>query len=328
MKRIPALILAILTLSQAVFPQAKKSAETLKNESLKQDSIQDAITYLKNNTSSAETPSDTRSIIYYTGTLQELLGLYSEASASYVRAAAIKAQDAKNMPKVSSEQIVIDAIRASLSSGDWENAQNYLNSAVKFSKDEKILAHVNLYSVWCTLCKAQTIADTKDSIELLKAYKSMSSMKPVRPQVLVTLWHLTGNDSYAQELKRDFPTSPETAIVQGKAEIMSVPFWYFVPRGENKSVQAPAKASENTTTTNTTAKKPAERKLQLGLFKNQKNASDLMDKLKSKGFASYTITKKGEETGTTYYIVIVDDTSSGTTEKQLKSAGFDCYPIK
>ena len=326
MKKIPALILAILTLSQAAFSQAKKSAETLKNESLKQDSIQDAITYLKNNTSSAETPSDTRSIIYYTGTLQELLGLYSEASASYVKAAAIKAQDAKNMPKVSSEQIVIDAIRTSLSSGDWENAQNYLNSAVKFSKDEKILAHVNLYSVWCTLCKAQTIDDTKDSIELLKAYKSMSSMKSIRPQVLVTLWHLTGNDSYAQELKRDFPASPECAIVQGKAEIMSVPFWYFVPRGESKTVQAPVKAPENTAE-NSNAKK-AEKKLQLGLFRNQKNASNLMDKLKSKGFSSYSITKKGEETGTTYYIVIVDENSNGTMEKQLKSAGFDCYPIK
>ena len=54
--------------------------------------------------------------------MQELLGLYSEASASYVKAAAIKAQDAKNMPKVSSEQIVIDAIRTSLSSGASETA--------------------------------------------------------------------------------------------------------------------------------------------------------------------------------------------------------------
>ena len=317
--------LILLAATVLAFSQAKKTAMEIKKKALEQETVLDTIDYLKTNTEFAATAADRRAILYFTATLQEQLGLYTDASTWYAKAAGTPGGEATNMPKVTTEEIVIAAVRSSLSAGDWETAESYLAN-IRSSKNEKTAAFVNLYTIWCQLCKASSVNETGDSIAMLQAYSSMQSMKTVRPQVLLTLWYLTNDKKCGETLKREYPASPEASIVKGTSQIMSVPFWYFVPRGESKSVQAPVKAPE-TTAENSNAKN-AEKKLQLGLFRNQKNASNLMDKLKSKGFSSYSITKKGEETGTTYYIVIVDENSNGTMEKQLKSAGFDCYPIK
>ena len=50
------------------------------------------------------------------------------------------------------------------------------------------------------------------------------------------------------------------------------------------------------------------------------------EKLSKKGFSSYIRSEK-RSSGKTYYAVLVDDTD-GSMEKKLKSAGFDCYPVK
>ena len=223
--------------SASIFAQNKKSAEIIKKEALKQETVLDSIDYLKHNLDFADTAADTRSLLYYTGTLQEQLGLYTDAGNSYAKAAGIAAHDASNMPKVTSEQLVLNAVRANLCAGNWETADSYLNSAVRNSKNETVSATVKLYSVWSELCKASSVpgADISDSLELLKAYSSMHSMKSVKAQVLFTLWHLTSARIYADELNREFPLSPESSVANGKSQIMRVPFWYFVPKENSAS---------------------------------------------------------------------------------------------
>ena len=101
------------------------------------------------------------------------------------------------MPKVTTEQIVIDAVRCSLNCGDYSTAESYLNSSVRSSKNPEILAHVNLYSVWSDLCRAKNVAETSGSVATLKVYAESESMKSVRPAVLLTLWYITGQGQYS-----------------------------------------------------------------------------------------------------------------------------------
>ncbi len=323
--------------SVSLFAQNKKSAEIIKREALKQETVLDSIDYLKRNLDFADTAADTRSLLYYTGTLQEQLGLYTDAGNSYAKAAGIAAHDASNMPKVTSEQLVLNAVRANLCAGNWETADSYLNSAVRNSKNETVSATVKLYSVWSDLCKASSVpgADISDSVELLKAYSSKQSMKSVKAQVLFTLWHLTSARVYAEELNREFPLSPESSVANGKSQIMRVPFWYFVPKensassSQNRYVEnseVPAKESSVQSEIPLSQKHPG-KKQQLGLFKKKENADDCIRKAKQKGFDAYCYTET-RSSGTTYFIVAVDENSSMTMGQKLKNAGIDCYTIE
>lgn len=344
--------------------KTKKSAEVLKNEALNQEVIQDSILYIKNNISDCETLADKRSLLYFLGKLQEQLGLFSDASKSYASAAGITAGDAKNMPKVSTEQLVLDAVRASLNSGDWETSNSYLNSAVRSSKNPEILAYVNLYSVWASLCKATNYDETKDSIELLKAYSLMDSMSFVKPAILFTLWYLTEDKSYADRLKKSYPLSPETGIVNGSVQIASVPFWYFVPKKNNsenssenfsnlsnvadlndfsdsdasdfgkknletmqqENASGEKNANLSTKSNSYEREKKSGVKQQLGLFREEKNAVELVEKLKAKNFDAYFYREK-RSSGTTYFIVVVDEDEKLSLGQKLKNSGFDCYKI-
>lgn len=340
------LCLVLLQLTVCVsFSQSASSADTkgrtaldIKNEALKEESVLDAIDYLKDNISSAATDADRRSLLYFTGMLQEQMGLYTDASLSYARAAGIAAHDAAGMEKTTSEELVLDAVRASLSSGDWEKAASYLNSAVRSSKNEEILARVNLYSVWCDLCRAASESggsgDVSDSVAMLKAYCDMSSMASVRPEVLLTLYHITEDPAYAEEIRKSAPGSPEAAVVDGNAHIMRSPFWYFVPRftdsgngnAENTpSAESAPPASKSTEQTEVQAKRSG-KKQQLGLFREKKNADECITRAKGAGFDAYCYTET-RSSGTTYFIVAVDD-PDGTMGSRLRGAGFDCYAVE
>ncbi len=209
---------------------ASYTAAQLREKALSQDSVQEGIAFIQEHVEQCATSADKRSSLYFLGTLQEQLGIYSEAGRSYAKAASIAASDATGMEKVSSEQLVLDAVRCCLNSGDWETADSYLNSAVRSSKDKKVLAFVNLYSVWSALCKAQNYSEASDSIDILTAYASMSSMEYVRPAVLFTLWFLTDKKEYSEALRKKYPLSAEYAVIKGDVQIANVPFWYFVPR--------------------------------------------------------------------------------------------------
>lgn len=338
------------------------TAKKIYDEAVKKENVQEAVSYIKKNVSNTASSADKRSILYFQATLEEQSGLYEDAGKSYAQAASIAAGDADGMKKVSTEQIVVDAVRCCLCSGNFENADSYLNSAVRSSKDERIIAYVNLYSQWSALCKAEKTDDAKDSITLLKAYSSMDSMKTVRPSVLFTLWYVTGEKQYSDSLQKEFPASLETAVVTGKAQIMSVPFWYFMPHastfGSTEVAVAPSEPSKlkslaadgsssgssslknNSSSDTASAGKTSSAKeqpkedlsegkitrQQCGLFGKEENAKNLVARLKEKGFTA-SITTETRASGNTYYIVVVDENKEGTMGLKLRDAGFECYPV-
>ena len=260
------------------------------------------------------------------------------------------------MPAASNAELYLYAARSSLEACDFQSADAYLDAPpVNSSTDAALIARKRLLSAWSALCKAQTEKDLAEPIALLKTYASLDSMRPVAPAVLLTLWHISGEQAYADTLKKSYPASPEAAVVKGMIQQLPQPFWYFVPRigsaipeveqepvtyqqsTDEKNASSPVKSSENTKTNSVAADKSEEKSSesekiekplyqQLGLFKDENNAKGLVDRLKKKGFSARITTEK-RPSGTTYYIVVVDENKNGTMGNELRNAGFECYGV-
>lgn len=303
-------------------------------------SVEQSVEYLKKTIPEMSVSAEKRIVYTFLGEIQEQMGNFSDAQKSYASAAGIQGSAPANsseIPYKNSEQLVVDAIRCALCAGDYTTTDSYLNSAVRNSKDAVILARIKLYEQWSALCKVKKESETKEIIAMLKTYADLDSMKPVKASVLLTLWHLTGESSFADRLKKGFPGSMEASVVRGEVQILPTPFWYFVPRSGvdipeiKNEFELPSQQSDSSQKNSGTAaeQKPSSSKVvrqQLGLFKDKANAQALADKVKAKGFDA-KIENEVRPSGTTYYIVIVQENSSNTVGKELKTAGFECYPV-
>ena len=338
------LSLAVLFFS-AGFLFAEPTAKSVTSEAAKQQSVDESIIYLKNQVGRISEPSQKRAVYIFMASLQEQMAFYNDAQVSYAQAASIAAPDAEGFPKKSNEQLVLDAVRCALSAGDSDTADTYLNSAVRNSKNPKIRAYIKLYTQWSKLCRADTPEDLQEPVLILQSYLKNESMNYVYPAVLLTLWYLTGEKSYAVQIQGTYPKSMEAAVVNGDAQLLPTPFWFFVPKkgeaeqgtGTYAPVELP-KDEQNAdangaislpgvnTTSASTSKAKASCKLQVGFFGSQKNAQSLCDELKKKDFSPY-ITTETRASGTTYYLVLIDDMDGNLADK-LRSNGYECYVIE
>ena len=309
-----------------IFAEAK--AKDIKTQAVKKATIEESVSYVKDQIKSLTIASEKRAAYVFLASLQEQMALYSDAQKSYATAAGIAAGDAEGMPKKTNEQLVLDAVRCALCCGDWPTADSYLNSSVRNSKDSQILSYVKLYAQWSALCRAENVNDLNEPLELLKAYLKVDSMKSVHPVILLTLWYVTGEKSWADQITKNYSTSTEAAIVRGDVQLLPTPFWFFVPKsgvaeqGTGTFTDVSSVTSESTPAATTTKNT----KWQLGLFKTESNAKLLCEEVQKKGFDAY-VTSEVRASGTTYYIVLVKDDGTGTADK-LRSAGYDCYPVE
>ncbi len=348
MKKLLVFLISILTIFSLSAQVSVNTAQLTAKEAAKKDSLTDAIAYLKKQVPTLTLAAEKRAGYAFLGSVQEQMGLYADAQKSYVAAAGIAAGDAAGMPKKSNEQLVLDAVRCALSCGDSATADSYLNSAVRNSKSETIQAYVKLYEQWSALCKVQKESELTEPIAMLKTYADLPSMKKTAPAVLLTLWHVSGEQSYADKLKKSYPNSPEAAVVKGAIQQLPQPFWYFVPRlgsaipeieqepvtyqqspdEKPVSVAAAAAPSSDAKAEKTAESEKQEKPLhqQLGLFRDEANAKGLVEQLKKKGFTA-RITSEKRPSGTTYYLVIVDENKDGSMGKELRNAGFECYGL-
>lgn len=318
---------------------AELTARFVTGEAVKKDSLEESLSYLKDQVAKMNLPAEKRATYVFIATLEEQMALYDQAQKSYAQAASIAAGDAEGMPKKSNEEIVLDAIRCALSSGDYMTADSYLNSAVRNTRNQKIQAYIKLYTQWSALCRAEKVDDIQEPLVMLQAYLKLDSMECLRPAIYLTLWYLTGDKSYSQQLASKYPKSPEAAIVKGDVQLLPTPFWFFVPKtGEaeqgtgsyadtsSSSGTSSSAANETSSSQGQSAASSKTTKWQLGLFKTQSNAKLLVDELKSKGFEAYT-TSETRASGTTYYIVLVNEDKSGNMADKLRNAGYDCYAV-
>lgn len=305
-----------------------RTARAVADEAVAKESPQAAVSFIQDALPQISGLSEKRSLYAFLGSLQEMLALYDDARKSYAAAAGIAAGDAEGMVKKSAERLVIDATRCALNAGEYDVAAQYLNSAVRNSKSAEIQASIKLYEQWIALCRAETEADVAEPAVLLRAYADMPSMQSVKPSLLLTLWYLSGSAEYADALRREFPLSAEAAIVSGKAQILPAPFWYFVPHRSvsvaPEAVLPDAPAHDASSSADAAAEKPA--KLQLGLFREESNARSFAARLKEKGFDA-SISREARASGTTYFLVVMEEKPDGSVAASLKTAGFECYPL-
>lgn len=332
MKKITVCLFAFILSAGALFC-ADLKAKDVTSKAAAKDSIEDSISYLEKTAPGISNPADKRSVYIFMASLYEQMNQFDDAQKAYAVAAGIAAGDAEGMPKKSNQQLVLDAVRCALSAGDWETAESYLNSAVRNSKSETVQAHIKLYTQWAELCKADSVEELQEPIVMLQTYLKLDSMKSIHSTILLTLWYITGDKNYSKEISSKFPNSTEAAIVKGDIQLLPTPFWFFVPKsGEaelgtgtfTKESSTPAKTTASEKSTATTGK-PV--KLQLGLFRTESNAKLLKEELMKKGFAAY-VTSETRASGTTYYIVLVNEDTTNSMADKLRSAGYECYVVE
>ncbi len=328
-------ILTLLTAAVLCF--SEETAKSLALQASKKDDVELSISYLEKNIPSLKAAAEKRAAYVYLASILEKMGRYTQAQKNYAQAAAIAAGNAEGMPKKTTEEIVLDAVRCALCAGDSETAKSYLNSAVRNSSSEKVQAYIKLYEQWALLIDSDSVKKTGEIVAILKTYAELDSMKSVRPKILLTLWHVTGDKSWSQQLQKNFKGTPEEAVVSGKIQMQPSPFWYFVPRSGNAVPDVVNQDAKNVETarvpegTESEGKKVSSKndkivRQQLGLFKEKSNAENLVNRLKEKGFTA-RITSEVRPSGTTYYIVAVDENKAGTIGDELRTAGFECYPV-
>ena len=313
---------------------AELKAKDVVKEAEKKESIEESLSYVKNQIAKTTVLSEKRSLYIFLGNMQEQLAYYDDAKKSYASAAGIAAANAEGMQKKSNEQLVLDAVRCALSQGDYETAHAYLNSSIRNSKDNLIQAYTKLYTQWAALCSVESKEDLAEPVEILKAYSKVDSMKELRPAILLTLWYVTGDSQYSKEITKSFPKSTEAAIVNGDAQLLPTPFWFFVPKLGEVEQGIGSIVIQNAESEKKLASEPKKViqssseiiKLQLGLFRTEKNAKLLVEELKSKGFDSYVTTEK-RSSGTTYYIVLIHENKERTLADKLRSSGYECYIV-
>lgn len=299
------------------------------------ENLSDVIAFVEKSAASVTNDLDVRALYTFLGQLNEQAGLYKDACNWYAKAAGIPGSPAQDA--LTSEQLVLAAIRSALSGGDYETAEAYLTS-IRGSKNQETAAYVKLYTAWAYLSRAETQEDLVEPIALLNSYATMPLMETVRPAVYLTLWYVTGLDTWKTKLSTEFPNAPETAVTSGKAEILPSPFWFFLPQTETTSLAQSSSAQKETTvaeekkvaiTPEVSASDSSEHKIvcqQLGFFRSKENASRLMERVRQAGF-SPELKEETRASGTTYFVVTVPEDSSGNTGLKLKTAGFECYPV-
>lgn len=324
-KLLERVFLAALLAGTPIYMQAQElTAKKIRDNAVEKDSPEEAVKYIQSEILKLTSNSEKRASYAFLGSLQESLADFSGAQLSYAKAAGLAAAQAEGMPKKSSERLVLDAVRCALSTGDTDNAENYLNSKVRNSKNTEIQATIKLYEQWCLLTKAEKFEDMKESQAMMKAYLNIDSMKSVKPSLLLTLWYITGEDEYAKQLTKEFPSSMESGIVNGKIQIYPAPFWYFLPRKTTAVPLTQDEVQEKTPEPAVTKETEKITRYQLGLFRDKNNAENYARKVSEKGFSAYTKTVT-KPSGTIYYTVVVDEVPENNISQRLKSAGFECY---
>ena len=90
---------------------AEPKAKDIKAQAVKQSTVEESVSYVKNQIKSLTVASEKRAAYVFLASLQEQLALYGDAQKSYATAAGIAAGDAEGMPQKTNEQLVIDAVR-------------------------------------------------------------------------------------------------------------------------------------------------------------------------------------------------------------------------
>ncbi len=214
---------------------ADLSAYVKVNDGIVETSAAETVKALKDSYAKATGTKEKLDVLMLLAPLQEQLGLYQDAQTNYSIAANLSAsiKSPSGQSGVADDSLLLGAVRCALSCGDTPAADYILSTAFSGPVSAETQAYKILYAVWSWLCKSDDGVVPAQPVAVLKQSVQLSSMQVVKPVMLLTLWYVTGDKTYASQLEKEYPQSPECAVVKGNASFMPVPFWYFVKTVKN-----------------------------------------------------------------------------------------------
>ena len=189
-------------------------------------------------------------------------------------------------------------------------------------------------------------------VSMLSAIANVPEYSQMKSQIFFMLWKTSraqAAEIWRQRLAEEFPQSPEGRLASGENTnaviIKPSPFWLFMGSLELQSesaaenapvqtsqpqIQTPQAQTPQAQTPQTPApqasKPPASAqtvKLQTGLYSLKDNAQTQIAKLEKAGF-SPTLEQRGDK----WAVIVSSGADANRTIRELKSAGFDSFPLK
>lgn len=222
MKRVISAIIFI-ALSFIIMPVPLFAQSSATEIALNAGTIESAIVELDKIAKSGDTIAEKLEASQLLAPLQEQMGMYSDARSSYTNGASLA-----GVQTVQGQKLLLGAVRCALSVGDVATADFLLSTSFSSATDISIKALSKLYALWSWIIKAENEEELTGPISVLKSYVTLNDMESVKPSLLLTLHHLTNDKAWSEQLQKEFPNSPETAIVSGQAQLMPAPFWFFI----------------------------------------------------------------------------------------------------
>ena len=273
-------LIVLFSLVSSVFSQVSSSVPevlSIDKDGKSNTDVNETIAKLKQALKTEKSNSEKMKIYAFMASLQEQLGLYQDAKNNYSLAANYSASvnKAAGSSAAVESSYLLGAVRCALSTGDTVSADYILSTAFLSSGiDAETQSYVKLYAVWSWLCKISSESELAAPVSVLKQYLTVLPSQSVKPAVLITLWYLTGDNTYADTLKKDFATAPETAVIKGEAYVMPAPFWYFVP-----AARPDARSDDKKDNSAVASKEPAAKETSAKTAESAKAAKAVMDSI-------------------------------------------------
>jgi tetratricopeptide (TPR) repeat protein len=306
------LIIFVCALGQQVFAQTGVSLETeLKN-------IEAAAN--KQGVSAAEK----HDALVRLARLRQLSGDIEGAARNWLEAAAA-------IPGRVDDDALLSCAYCLAAMGEWDRAITALEPLQAKSLRARFLD---------TAVKAIKTGDTS----ALSAIADNPEYSQLKAEILFVLWKTAKGDAperWRQRLIAEFPQTPEGRLAANQSSSVAVrpsPFWLFAGGYDSLTVLAsetpketPAVQAAAVEQTNAVQPVPqaavSTARLQTGIFGRQANAQAQITNLKQAGF-SPSIEQRIVNGSEMWAVTVPAGTDQGRTIRELRSAGFESFPVK
>ncbi len=243
------------------------------------------------------------------------------------------------------DMALIESARCFTAVGETERALADLRIVLLTGRDPLALKKARLWAGYIA-----AFSGASDAASLLATFAADPDYENERPVILYVRNRILGTVEDAALLLAEYPKVPEARILDSasrrRVELALTPQWIFagarpvpgpatqVPdhvgaepaatrtQAPSDTPPAPAKPPSPVSTLAESSAKA----LQVGLFKSEANAQNLVSRLEARGFTSKVSKRAVGET--LYWVVTVDPGASvGDLTMKLKDAGFESFPL-
>ncbi len=297
---------------------------------------QDSLALISAVAPSVSDPGQAKALLQRGGRLALLLGSYASA-AELLEAAAFR------LPASRDDALLLASARCRLAAGESEKALDRASIVSRSGLNPGLVLGARLVIAWASLLKGEAPEARKLAQAILEGPSKASGASPERREALFVLWAASApaeRTGLAASLGREYPGSPEAALVQvpGSATLMPLPHWYLsgvlasqeapLPKAQPSPAPAPALPAAPGAPASDPGPAAGEDssmgRYQVGIFSDAQNAAFLVAELAKKSLVGKV--EKRVVGGRELFAVIVEGESSATVLR-LKDAGYEAWPL-